>query len=92
MEDKFSDLANTLTDLINILREFEKTKDDYKKPDIRAYLVKMLSLAEIIGNTALIHTQKLLDDVDDYLSNPQKEKFSALINDAIKLQNDLWEI
>ncbi|HEU64191.1 MAG: hypothetical protein KR126chlam4_00391 [Candidatus Anoxychlamydiales bacterium] len=92
MKDKFSELANTLTDLINILEEFEKTKDDYKKPDIRARQVKILSIAKIIGNTTLKHAQKLLDDIDVYLSNPQKEKFSSLIKDAIKLQNDLWEL
>ncbi|NGX43894.1 MAG: hypothetical protein K1060chlam3_00050 [Candidatus Anoxychlamydiales bacterium] len=92
MEDKFSELANTLTDLINILEEFEKTKDDYKKPDIRAYQIKISSLAKIIGNTTLRHTQKLLDSIDEYLSNSQKEKFSSLIKDAINLQNDLWEL
>jgi hypothetical protein len=92
MEDKFNELANTLTDLINVLEEFEKTKDDYKKPDIRAYFIKILALAKIIGNTTLEHTQKLSEDIDEYLSNPQKEKFVSLINDAIKLQNDLWEL
>ncbi|NGX51935.1 MAG: hypothetical protein KR126chlam5_00225 [Candidatus Anoxychlamydiales bacterium] len=92
MEDKFSELANTLTDLINILEEFEKTKDDYKKPDIRAYQIKISSLAKIIGNITLRHTQKLLDSIDEYLSNSQKEKFSSLIKDAINLQNDLWEL
>ncbi len=92
MEDKFCELANALSDLINALKEFEKTKDDYKKPNIRAYLVKISSIANIIGNTTLLHTQKLLADVDKYLSNPQKEMFFSLINDAIKLQNDLWEL
>ena len=54
--------------------------------------MKVLSLGKIIGNTTLRHAQKLLDDIDEYLSNPQKEKFTSLIKDAIKLQNDLWEL
>jgi len=92
MDDKYSELADTLTDLINILVEFKKTKNDYKKPDIRAYQMKISSLAKIIGNTTLKHTQKLLADVDEYLSNPLKEKYNSIIKDAIKLQNDLWEL
>jgi len=91
MEDNFKKLARALSDLIIILEEFEKTKDDYKKPDIRACLV-MLSYAKIIGNTTLKHTQKLADDIDMYLSDPQKKKLTFLIEDAIKLQDDLWEL
>lgn len=92
MEDNFKKLARALSDLIIILEEFEKTKDDYKKPDIRACLVVMLSYAKIIGNTTLKHTQKLADDIDMYLSDPQKKKLTFLIEDAIKLQDDLWEL
>ena len=75
MEDKFSELANTLRDLINILEEFEKTKNDYKKPDIRAYQIKISSLAKIIENTTLKHTQKLLDAIDEYLSIMARKPF-----------------
>lgn len=92
MEDKFKDLSGSLSDLMNLLIDFDKTRNDYKKPDIRANLVKMLSLGKIIGNTTQIHTEKLNSDIDEYLSNPSKQKFSSLIKDAINLQNNLWEL
>jgi len=92
MEDNFNKLAKALSDLIKILQEFEKTKNDYKKTVIRSYIVNMLSYAKIIGNNTLKHAQKLADDIDNYLSDPQKDKLSFLIADAIKLQDDTWEL
>lgn len=92
MEDIFKDLAASLNTIINLLKDFDSSKNDYIKPDIRANQIQMLSFAKIIGNTVLSDTQKLNSDIDEYLSNPQDEKFKTLIHDATKLQNDLWEL
>ncbi|NGX63490.1 MAG: hypothetical protein KR126chlam6_00902 [Candidatus Anoxychlamydiales bacterium] len=92
MEDIFKDLSDCLNTIINLLKDFDLTKDDYKKPGIRANQIKMLSIAKIIGNKVLSDMEKLNSDIDEYLSNPEETIFKKLIHDAVNLQNDLWEL
>jgi len=92
MEDIFKDLRACLNTIISLLKDFDLTKDDYKKLDIRANQVKMLSIAKIIGNKVLSDTEKLNSDIDEYLSNHEDNIFKKLLRDAVCLQNDLWEL
>jgi hypothetical protein len=92
MIDKYKELNESLTAIINLIKEFEISRNDYKKPDIRAYQTKISNLGKIIGNKVKEETQKLNDYIDDYLSDPQKNKYLYLIEEAIKLNNDLWEL
>ena len=90
MEDIFKDLSACLNTTINLLKDFDLTKDDYKKPDIRANQIKMLSLAKIIGNKVLSDTEKLISDINVYLSNPEENIFKTLLHYSVNLQKDLW--
>jgi hypothetical protein len=91
MRDKYKELTENLSIIINLLKDFNLTKDDYKKPDIRAYQVKISSLAKIINNK-ILEDFKILDDiVDEYLANPIEDNYLKVIDSATKLQNDLWE-
>lgn len=92
MIDKYKELSENLSIIINLIKEFETSKNDYKKPDIRAYQIKISNLSKIIGDKVKEETQKLNDFIDEYLSNPKKNKFLHLIEEAIKLNNDLWEL
>lgn len=92
MVDKYKELFDNLTIIINLLKEFESSGNDYRKPDIRAYQVKASSIAKIINSKVKDDMQKLNDDIDEYLSNPEKSKYLKLIDNAIILQNDLWEL
>ncbi|MFA6118825.1 MAG: hypothetical protein WCT85_04780 [Parachlamydiales bacterium] len=92
MIDESKELSDTLDELINLLTEFEETKDDFKKPLIRSYFQKISSLGKIIDNNVLGEVEKLSEDIDLYLSNPQKKAFLMLIDAAINLKNNLWEL
>jgi len=92
MKDKYKELSDNLSIIINLIEEFEISKNDYKKPDIRAYQIKISNLSKIIGNKIKEDTQKLNDNIDKYLSNPQKDKYSFIIENAINLNNDLLEL
>jgi len=92
MEDKFTELSDVLLEIINLLQEYQKTKDDYKKPLIRSYQVKLLNLGKIINTEVFIHAQKLNDDIDEYLANPDEKKHKLLLQDAVDLKNNLWEL
>ncbi len=92
MIDKYKELSENLSIIINLIKEFETSKNDYKKPDIRAYQVKISNLGKIIGDKVKEDTQKLNSYIDEYLSNPKKNEYSLLIEEAIRLSNDLWEL
>lgn len=92
MIDKYKELSENLSVLVNIIIEFDSSKDDYKKPDIRAYQIKLSNLAKIIDGQVKEDTLKFINIVDEYLANPQKNNYAFLIEKAIKLNNDLWEL
>ena len=92
MTDKYKEASTSLDFLVSLLQEFEITKNDYKKPDIRAYQNKLTTLGKIINSQVLKHIEKLNDDIDIYLANPKKDKYQKIIQDAIKLKDDLWEL
>jgi len=92
MKDKYKELSETLSTIMNLIDEFDDSKNDYKKPDIRANQVKLMNLGKIIGNTTLKHITQLNSDIDLYLSDPIKENFSKVSTNAIVLKNDLWEL
>ncbi|NGX28876.1 MAG: hypothetical protein K940chlam1_01064 [Candidatus Anoxychlamydiales bacterium] len=92
MKDKYKELSLNLDNIINSLKEFKETKNDFKKPDIRAYQVQMLNLGKVIGSPVLKHVTNLNDDIDEYLSEPLDKKYLNLIGDATRLKNDLWEL
>ena len=92
MKDQYKELCLSLDNIISLLIEFKETKNDYKKPDIRAYQVQILSLGKIIGNTVLKHVENLNSDIDEYLAEPLDGKYQNLIDDATLLKNDLWEL
>lgn len=92
MTDKYKELAENIGIIINLIEEFEITKNDYKKPDIRAYQVKISSLGKIIGDKVKEDTETLNNFIDAYLSDPHGRKVSIIIEKGINLINDLWEL
>jgi hypothetical protein len=92
MIDKFKEISSTLNIIINLLKEFDHSKDDFKKPLIRSYQQQLLSLGKIIDDSLLEKTTKLSNDIDLYLSNPKKKEYLKLIDDAVNLNNSLWEL
>ncbi|MBN2480090.1 MAG: hypothetical protein JXA94_07675 [Parachlamydiales bacterium] len=92
MEDIYQKLEDCLEKIVSFLKEFEDKKDDFIKPNIRAFQVELIHLSKIISKKIFQHANKLSNDIDVYLSNPKKGIFLSLINDAINLQNDLWEL
>ena len=92
MSDIYKDLSNSLDTIINLIKEFNETKNDFKKPDIRAYQVQMMNFAKVIGKNVLKHVLNLNDDIDEYLAKPLDGKYQDLMHDAVKLKNDLWEL
>ena len=92
MKNKYKELAENIGVIVSLVKDFELTKNDYKKPDIRAYQVKISNLANIIGGLVKEDTEKLNYYIDAYLSVSNKEKLASLIDKAINLTNDLWEL
>jgi hypothetical protein len=92
MEDICKELSNVLENLVQVLDEFKTTFNDYKKPDIRAYQSKLLTLAKLIDKNTQIKAEKLNQDIDLYLSKPIDEKINFIIKDALYLQKDLFEL
>lgn len=92
MIDKYKELSETLSIIMNLLKDFHESKNDYLKPDIRAYQVKISNLSKTIGDIVKDEAQKLNSLIDEYLSKPSNDKFSNLIIEAIKLNDDLWEL
>lgn len=92
MQDKYKELSESLTIMINLLKEFELSKDDYKKPDIRAYQIKISNLGKVINDKVKKETEKFNNLIDEYLADPKLNKYSILIDEAIRLTNDLWEL
>ena len=92
MQDLYKKLHITIGTIIDYLKEFDNTKNDLIKKKIRPYQVEMVHLSKVIGGNIQKLSQKLSDDIDIYLSIHDKEKFLKLIEDAIKIQNNLWEL
>jgi len=92
MIDKYCELSDLIKDTINLLKVFHDTKDDFKKPLIRANQQKIISLGKIINSSIKEKTFKLADDIDEYLANLKNDCFLNLMHDATQLNNSLWEI
>lgn len=92
MEDEYKKLAECLTTIIIYLEEFNQNFSDMLKPKVRAYQIELQSYAKIIGGKTKDDMETFSSSIDNYLSHPQKEEFIDLINNAKKLQNDLWEL
>ncbi len=93
MSDKYKELSDCLSEIIGQVNEFKKSYNDYIKPLIRANLVLMLKIGKIIGDKVAEDVVALNEDIDLFLNqNDNTDLYKSLIEDAVNLKNELWEL
>ncbi len=92
MIDEYKELSDCLLNIMNLLQEFDRTKNDYIKPKIRSYQVQAVHLSKIISGKVKIQVEKLIQDMDTYLSKPENKRYLLIVDDAVALQEALVEL
>jgi hypothetical protein len=88
----FKNLENALDDFILKIKEFEKTKNDFLKKDIRAFFNKINHLSKILLDTTKIDASNILNALDLYLAENSEIKYKNLIHLCLKLKEDILEL
>ena len=92
MNDDYKKLSNSLLKIMLLLENFYKSKNDEIKLNIRPLQTHIVSISKGINEHFEKKAAKLSSDIDNFLSYPPKITYEKLIEDALKLQEELFEI
>jgi hypothetical protein len=92
MQNYYKNLENSLDDFILKIKEFEKTKNDFLKKDIRAIFNKIEHLSKILLDTLKIDANDISDALDLYLAENSEINYKNLMHTCLKLKENIIEI
>jgi hypothetical protein len=88
----FKKLENALDDFIFKIKEFEKTKNDFLKKDIRVFFNKINHFSKILLDTSKIDASNISNALDLYLAENTEMNYKNLMHLCLKLKEDLLEL
>ncbi|NGX55975.1 MAG: hypothetical protein K1060chlam5_00209 [Candidatus Anoxychlamydiales bacterium] len=92
MNDEYKELIDTLNNFIEKLEEFNKTKNDYLKLDIRAIGNKIDHLSKILSDNIAMDSNIMFEKLDLYLSTTLDEDYKKLLLQLTKIRKKLFEL
>ncbi|MEI6242358.1 MAG: hypothetical protein WCP39_03010 [Chlamydiota bacterium] len=96
MIDPYDKIANSLTDVVELLEELfeEREKKDFLVQEILFELDLILPQAKTIGGKVLEETLLMLSAIQKLVldSNMDKSQLPVCIQSCVNLKNQLWEL
>jgi hypothetical protein len=93
-QKQFAELSKALNGFVEILRDFDqgKKEETLLKQEIVVPLRQIDVLGKSIGGQIHHHVQKLKEDFSLFIQEPKDIQKTLLMQDCVRLKNEVWEL